>query len=325
MSQIMIRGVGMQYIYGTADIMRQEDCVVVLGNFDGVHKGHQRLFQVAKDRAKANGLRTVVFSFYPHPTWVIGDNRKALIMSRRDKKQVIGEMGIDELIEYPFTRTFAAISPETFFVDILMKRLKAKILVVGSNYYFGKGKTGNPKYLRQLGEKYNIEVCIVDAVKIGGSMISSSSIRKLILEGNIEKANEMLGHPYMIVGNVVQGKQLGRTIGFPTINLIADPDRVYPPNGVYATVVRVYSKTYRGMTNIGVNPTVSGQRKMIETHIFNYDADIYGEAVEVYFYHYVRPEQKFKDINALKAQIQQDKWHVQEFFANPINLFANDK
>ena len=156
-------------------------------------------------------------------------------------------------------------------------------------------------------------------------MISSSSIRKLILEGNIEKANEMLGHPYMIVGNVVQGKQLGRTIGFPTINLIADPDRVYPPNGVYATVVRVYSKTYRGMTNIGVNPTVSGQRKMIETHIFNYDADIYGEAVEVYFYHYVRPEQKFKDINALKAQIQQDKWHVQEFFANPINLFANDK
>ena len=321
MNQIMIRGVGMQYIYGTADIMRQEDCVVVLGNFDGVHKGHQRLFQVAKDRAKANGLRTVVFSFYPHPTWVIGDNRKALIMSRRDKKQVIGEMGIDELIEYPFTRTFAAISPETFFVDILMKRLKAKILVVGSNYYFGKGKTGNPKYLRQLGEKYNIEVCIVDAVKIGGSMISSSSIRKLILEGNIEKANEMLG----IVGNVVQGKQLGRTIGFPTINLIADPDRVYPPNGVYATVVRVYSKTYRGMTNIGVNPTVSGQRKMIETHIFNYDADIYGEAVEVYFYHYVRPEQKFKDINALKAQIQQDKWHVQEFFANPINLFANDK
>ena len=325
MNQIMIRGVGMQYIYGTADIMRQEDCVVVLGNFDGVHKGHQRLFQVAKDRAKANGLETVVFSFYPHPTWVIGDNRKALIMSRRDKKQVIGEMGIDELIEYPFTKTFAAISPETFFVDILMKRLKAKILVVGSNYYFGKGKTGTPNFLRQLGEKYNIEVCIVDAVKIGGSMISSSSIRKLILEGNMEQANEMLGHPYMVVGNVVQGKQLGRTIGFPTINLIADPDRVYPPNGVYATFVKVYNKVYMGMTNIGINPTVLGQKKMIETHIFNYDADIYGEAVEIYFYHFIRPEQKFKDVETLKVQIEKDKCQVEKIFANSINLFANSK
>ncbi len=313
----MIRGVGMQYIYGTADIMRQGDCVVVLGNFDGVHKGHQKLFEIAKERAKAKELKTVVFSFQPHPTWVIGNKRKALIMSRQDKKHMIGKLGIDELIEYPFTKQFASISPDTFFVDILMKRLKVKILVVGSNYYFGKGKTGTPSYLQEMGKKYNIEVCIVDAVKIGGHMISSSSIRSLILEGKIEEANEMLGHPYMIVGTVIQGKQLGRTIGFPTINIVADPDRVYPPNGVYATRVKVYNKVYMGMTNVGVNPTVSGKCKMIETHLFNFENNIYGEQVEVYFYHAIRLEQKFEDILALKNQIKQDQVEVQEFFANP--------
>ena len=313
----MIRGVGMQYIYGTADIMRQGDCVVVLGNFDGVHKGHQKLFEIAKERAKAKELKTVVFSFQPHPTWVIGNKRKALIMSRQDKKHMIGKLGIDELIEYPFTKQFASISPDTFFVDILMKRLKVKILVVGSNYYFGKGKTGTPSYLQEMGKKYNIEVCIVDAVKIGGHMISSSSIRTLILEGKIEEANEMLGHPYMIVGTVIQGKQLGRTIGFPTINIVADPDRVYPPNGVYATRVKVYNKVYMGMTNVGVNPTVSGKCKMIETHLFNFENNIYGEQVEVYFYHAIRLEQKFEDILALKNQIKQDQVEVQEFFANP--------
>ena len=141
----------------------------------------------SKERAKVKELKTVVFSFQPHPTWVIGNKRKALIMSRRDKKQIIGKLGIDELIEYPFTKHFASISPETFFVDILIKRLKAKVLVVGSNYYFGKGKTGNPSYLQELGQKYNIEVCIVDAVKTGGNMISSSFIRGLILEGKIEE------------------------------------------------------------------------------------------------------------------------------------------
>ena len=221
----------MQYIYGTADISRDRDCVIVLGNFDGVHRGHQRLFEVAKRQATALKLQTVVFSFYPHPTWVIGNNRKSLLMSRRDKKQMVSACGIDELIEYPFTKQFASVSPESFFVDLLMKRLKAKVIVVGSNYYFGKGRAGSPTYLKTLGEQYGVKICIVEAVTIGEHMISSSAIRKCILEGNIEEANKMLGHPYMVVGNVVRGKMLGRTIGFPTINLIADPDRVYPQIG----------------------------------------------------------------------------------------------
>lgn len=304
----------MQYIYDTAEITRHEESVVVLGNFDGVHKGHQQLFKVARIEANKRGLDSVVFSFYPHPTWVIGKHPKSLLMSRRDKKLMVEHLGMDVLVEYPFTKDFASISPEEFFKEILIKKLKARVLVVGSNYYFGKDKAGNPESLQQLGLEYDVEVRVVEAVMENHQMISSSQIRKFILDGEIESANEMLGHPYMIVGNVVQGKQLGRTLGFPTLNLIADPDRVYPPNGVYATKVKVYSKTYLGMTNIGYNPTVNGEIKMIETHLFDFNQNIYGQSVEVDFYHFIRPEQKFENVEALQEQLCKDQTKILKIF-----------
>lgn len=309
-----MRGVNMQYIYDTAEITRHKESVVVLGNFDGVHKGHQQLFKVARIEANKRGLDSIVFSFYPHPTWVIGKKPKSLLMSRRDKKLMVEHLGMDVLVEYPFTKDFASISPEEFFKEILIKKLKARVLVVGSNYYFGKDKAGNPERLQQLGLEYDVEVRVVEAVMENHQMISSSQIRKFILDGEIESANEMLGHPYMIVGNVVQGKQLGRTLGFPTLNLIADPDRVYPPNGVYATKVKVYSKTYLGMTNIGYNPTVNGKIKMIETHLFDFDQNIYGQSVEVDFYHFIRPEQKFENVGALQEQLYKDQTKILKIF-----------
>ena len=312
----------MQYIYGTADVTRHKKSVVVLGNFDGVHKGHQKLFEIAKYEARKNELETVVFSFYPHPTWVIGNKRKSLLMSRRDKKQMIEHLGLDVLVEYPFTEAFANSSPEEFFTEVLIKKLNVSVLVVGSNYYFGKDKAGNPEFLKKLGKQYGVEVHVVEAVMTEGKMISSSKIRSLILEGKIEEANEMLGHPYMVVGRVVQGKMLGRTLGFPTINLIADPDRVYPPNGVYVTKVKLYSKVYLGITNIGFNPTVSGKRKMIETHIIDFNQSIYDEEVEIHFYHFIRPEKKFENIEALKKQIAYDTEQVQHFFNSTINEIA---
>ncbi|PHV71785.1 hypothetical protein CS063_04305 [Sporanaerobium hydrogeniformans] len=304
----------MQYIYGTKDITQNEACVVILGNFDGVHKGHQKLFKIAKDKAKQYGLKTVVFSFYPHPTWVIGKEPKPLIMSRKDKKETISELGMDLLIEYPFTEAFAMISPQAFFEEILLKELKAKVLIVGSNYFFGEGKKGNVTYLQECGNKYQVEVYIVDAVMQEGKVISSSRIRELIKKGNIEKANALLGHPYLIIGQVIHGKQLGRTIGFPTINLIADPDRIYPPNGVYATKVYIYNKWYKAITNIGFNPTVDGTSKRIETHIFNISEDLYGQEVKVAFYKYIRSERKFPSFEDLRRQIEKDKEGVEVFF-----------
>ncbi|MBP3889166.1 MAG: bifunctional riboflavin kinase/FAD synthetase [Cellulosilyticum sp.] len=312
----------MQYIDQAANITRQRECVVVLGNFDGVHKGHQKLFEVARYEAQKRGLETVVFSFYPHPTWVIGNNPKALLMSRRDKKRMVQHLGMDVLVEYPFTKDFASISPEEFFKDTLIEKLKACVVVVGSNYYFGKNKVGNPSYLKSLGKIYDIDVKVVEAVMRKDQMISSSQIRRLVTNGRIEAANEMLGHPYMIVGNVMQGKQLGRTIGFPTINIVAEPDRVYPPNGVYATKIKVYSNTYLGMTNIGYNPTVNGERKMIETHIFDFNEILYGQEVTIEFYTFIRPEQKFDGLEALQSQISKDKEKIQQYFSDAVNGIA---
>lgn len=311
----------MQYIYGTTDITQSEESVVVLGNFDGVHRGHQQLFEIGRQSGQKKGLKTIVFSFHPHPTWIIGKHAKPLIMSRRDKKDIVSELKMDLLIEYPFTKEFAAISPEQFFVEIIINKLKAKVLVIGSNYYFGKGKQGDSDYMCKLGEHYNVDVRVVDTIKMDGKMISSSRIRELISQGNIQMANELLGHPYTIVGNVVQGKQLGRTIGFPTINIIADPDRIYPPNGVYATKVKVYNHEYMGMTNIGYNPTVNGTRKMIETHILGFDQDLYGQEVKMYFYDYIRHEQKFDSVQVLAKQIERDREQIQQFFTlNERNL-----
>ncbi len=304
----------MQYIYGTKDIEQNEGCVVVLGNFDGVHRGHQKLFEMAREKAKQQGLKTVVFSFYPHPTWVIGKKPKPLIMSRKDKKETINELGMDILIEYPFTKEFAAISPHDFFEKILLKELKVKVLVVGSNYFFGKGKKGNATYLKEYGQKCQVEVCVVEAVRQDDKTISSSRIRELIEKGHIEEANQLLGHPYLMIGQVIHGRQLGRTIGFPTINLIADPDRVYPPNGVYATQVQVYNEWYRGITNIGYNPTVNGKSKRIETHIFDISKDLYGEEVKIAFYKHIRSEKKFPSFEDLGKQITKDKEEVCTYF-----------
>lgn len=305
---------GMEYIYGTTDIEQAKNSVVVLGNFDGVHRGHQCLFQTAVREAKKEGLQTVVFSFYPHPSWVVGGRPKPLIMSRREKEEAIKSFQTDVLIEYPFTREFASISAEQFFQDILMNQLKAQGIVIGSNYYFGKGKEGNPQYLCELGRKYGCKVWVVDMVKVGNQTISSSTIRDLIIKGDIQGANKFLGHPYTLMGEVIQGKQLGRTIGFPTVNIAAQPDRVYPRQGVYATKIQVYKEEYLGMTNIGYNPTVNGTHKMIETHIFDFDQQLYGEEVSIYFYHAIRGEQKFENLSFLAKQIQKDKEKVQMFF-----------
>lgn len=302
----------MQYIYGATEVTRAGGSVVILGNFDGVHKGHQRLFEIAKEEAMKEHLTTVVFSFYPHPTWIIGDNKKSLLMSRRDKKKLIESLGIDVLVEYPFTKEFARISAETFVRELLVKQLKAKVLVIGSNYFFGRDKEGDPHFLTKIGKQYGIKVHVVEAVVQNGSMISSTHIRELIREGRIEEAREMLGHPYMIVGEVIKGKQLGRTIGFPTANLEADPYRVYPPKGVYATKVKVYSNVYMGMTNIGVNPTVCGKKKMIETHLLDFNYNLYGQEIEIDFYKYIRPEIKFDNIKALKEQMMSDKHTIQK-------------
>lgn len=308
----------MQHIDKEDKIARTTGCVVILGNFDGLHRGHQQLMEYAKQEAKRNQLETVVFTFYPHPTQILSHNPKLLIMTRKDKKQLIQQLGMDILIEYPFTKQFATKSPEAFFKEILIDKLKARILVVGKNYYFGKDNKGDTNYLIELGKKYDIKICIVEVVMDEDIIISSSYIRTLILQGKIEEANELLGHPYQVRGTVMQGRQLGRTIGFPTINLETYEEQIYPPNGVYATRVKIDGQLYEGMTNIGYNPTVNGIHKRIETHLFNFNQMIYGKEVEVYFYHFIRPEQKFDSLDDLMRQLREDKKQIMSLLTTTL-------
>lgn len=297
----------MKYIYGTKEVTQYKSSVVVLGNFDGVHLGHQKLFEVAKNVGNFEDLQVVALSFYPHPTWVLGGNPKALIMSRRDRKEKLKSLGIDVFIEYPFTKEFAFIDPDYFFEKILVNELKAKAVVVGTNYFFGRNKKGDAAYMKKLGEQYGVKIDTVDTIKKYDQIISSTHIRQLILQGDMERAAEFLGEPYSIIGTVIHGKKLGRTLGFPTINIIADTERVYPPNGVYATTIMIHGKIYQGITNVGYNPTVEGKIKMIETYIFDFDEVIYGVEVKVSFHHFIRSEQKFGSIDALREQLIEDK------------------
>ncbi len=302
----------MQYICGTTNIKQNKHSIVVLGNFDGVHIGHQKLFDVAKMKAIQKDLQVVVLSFYPPPTWILGKQPKTLLMSREDKRNKIESMGIDVLIEYPFTKEFANMAPEVFFTSILRDELKAKVLIIGNNYYFGKGKTADAHYMKKLGKEYNVEICVIDTIKSNNIEVSSSYIRNLIQDGNIEKANMLLGHPYSMSGIVIDGKKIGRLIGFPTINIIPDIDRTHPPNGVYATTTRINNKIYWSITNIGYNPTVNGENKIIETHILDFSNMIYGDTVEMFFYKFIRKETKFSSIDMLKDQIKQDKDETQK-------------
>lgn len=303
----------MQYIYGTQNIKLLEKSVVILGNFDGLHLGHQMLFKAAKNLAKMHNLKTVVFSFYPHPTWVLGDNPKSLLMSRLEKKAKLEELGIDIYVEYPFTLELAQISALDFIMNILLQKLNSKAVVIGENYFFGKNKEGNAKYMQKLSREYDFDVVVVNEVKKEDTTISSTFIRELVLSGQLEKAADLLGYPYTLRGTVVGGKRLGRTLGFPTINIIPDIVKVLPPNGVYITKLYLLGEKYYGLTNIGYNPTVNGKAKIVETYIFNFIKEVYGEEVTIEIIQYVRPEIKFNSIDELKEQLNKDKQFAKEY------------
>ncbi|ONI42270.1 riboflavin biosynthesis protein RibF [Candidatus Epulonipiscium fishelsonii] len=286
--------------------------IVVLGNFDGLHRGHQQLFECAKVEAKKQTPEAEVIglSFFPPPSWVLAQNPKQLLTSSEEKRDRLIQIGINKFIEYPFNNIVAKMSPEEFFRGVLLEQLNAKTIVIGNNYYFGKNKVGNASYMEQLGKKYNVNICIVKDIKDNNTIISSTQIRALIAQGKMLEAQTLLGYPYMITGEIVHGRALGKTIGFPTANISANLYKVYPPNGVYATKFKVKNKLYTSITNVGNNPTVKGVEKTVETNIFNFNENIYGEIATVYFFDYLRPEKRFDGLDELIKQISIDKEKV---------------
>lgn len=290
---------------------------VTIGNFDGVHLGHQLLFtEVARKAREKQGV-SVAVTFEPHPLQVLRPGGIKLISSCEQKIELIEMAGIDVLVIVPFTKEFATTTAESFVDDILVGRIGMTELVVGYDYAFGKGRRGNISFLKKQGEAKGFPVTVVNARYEGSTLVSSTEIRRLVAEGRMHEARELLGRNYQIRGEVQVGKQRGgKEIGFPTANLkFADEDLV-PRYGVYVSQVICDGKCYGGILNIGCNPTFGEQVLVAETHIFDFNQDIYGKPIKVNLLEFLRNERKFDGVKELAAQISKDVIRAKQILAD---------
>lgn len=284
-----------------------EPCCIALGNFDGVHAGHQALILKAVEKAKQRNMKSGVFSFSSHPKNLFaGRNIVKNIIYQEEKAALIEKLGVDYLFNVPFTRMICQMEPVEFIDELLVDRMQMKEAFCGFNYRFGYKAAGNPGILRGEGKKKGFHVYEIPPVIIDGDVVSSTLIRGLIKAGEMEECEKYLGRRYSIGGEVVVGNKLGRTIGFPTSNIMIDETMVTPPNGVYITYCVYNGHKFPGVTNVGVKPTVGTFKKNMETHIFNFDKELYGKQIRVEFLKMTRDEVKFGSMEELAAQIVRD-------------------
>ncbi|MDC9596052.1 bifunctional riboflavin kinase/FAD synthetase [Xenorhabdus anantnagensis] len=298
----------MELIRGIHNIRaRHHGCVLTIGNFDGVHRGHLALLKHLKQEGQRLGLPTMVMIFEPQPLEVFATDKAPARLTRlRDKIKYLAQNGVDYLLCVKFDKYFAANSPEAFVSQLLVKKLGVKFLAIGDDFRFGKNRFGDFHYLQQAGKQYNFDVASTDSFCDSGLRISSTAIRQALQNDDLALAEILLGHPYSISGRVVHGKQLGRTIGFPTANL---PLRrlVTPVKGVYAVEVHgLGDNPLPGVANIGNRPTVAGQGQQLEVHLIDTQMDLYGRHIDVVLRKKLRNEQRFASLDALKQQIAND-------------------
>lgn len=290
---------------------------VTIGNFDGVHLGHQLLFSEVVQRAYRSGGTSIAVTFNPHPLQILRPDGIKLISNCDQKSELIDMAGLDVLIIVPFTKKFASMAAEEFVDDFLVGRIGVKELVVGYDYAFGKGRRGNIQFLREQGTKCGFSVSVVEAHYENSMLVSSTKVRKLVAEGRMIDASKLLGHPYQIRGVVQIGKQRGgKEIGFPTANLSIDEEDLVPKIGVYVTQVICEGKCYGGVLNIGYNPTFGDEKLVAETHIFDFDRNIYGKPMKINLLKFLRPERKFASVPELAAQISRDAAQAKQVLAD---------
>ena len=307
----------MKVIKAIKDIDIEFDTVVTIGNFDGVHKGHQVLIEKTADYAKARGIKSAVFTFLNHPINYFVPEKVKNIFDEKEKERLIESFGIDYLIDIPFDKAMTKISAEQFIVKILKDKIHAKKIVVGHDFTFARNKEGNADVLRDMGHEYGIEVEIVQPIKINGIRVSSTFIRELISEGRVDEIPQYLGTHYVIEGEIIHGKANGRKMGYPTANISLKDQIIKPKNGIYASRVIIDGKKYFGATNVGMNPTVNGKYLSIETNILDFDEDIYGKRVRIEFLEKIRDEKKFESLDELRKQLDLDTGFVrQKYLSN---------
>jgi len=289
------------------------NAVITTGAFDGVHIGHQEIISSMKQIALEIKGETVIVTFHPHPRKVISSIPGEIkqLTSLEERISLLEQSGIDHLVVVNFDYAFSNLTADEYVKTFLFDHFHPHTILVGYDHRFGKGRNGNFELLQQYGSMLGFKVEQIHEKIIGDEIVSSTHIRNYILEQQIEKANALLGYPYLFDGFVVRGNQIGRTIGFPTANLhINNEEKIIPSNGVYAVKVKgncLGNTIYNGMMNIGIRPTVDGQKKVIEVHILDFDQDIYEQNLTVMVYQYIRGEVKFDGLDSLKAQLAKDK------------------
>ena len=304
----------------TEDIEKPiNNAVITIGNFDGVHIGHQALFHTANEKAESINGASVAMTFEPHPMKVLTANdHPPLITLYEQKKELIERAGIDVLICIPFTKSFATIPADRFIEDLLVKRIGMRVIVVGKDYTFGKAREGNVTMLRRMSAQLNFEVMVVDWIQPADGQaprISSTHIRELVMNGHMEAARKILGRHYQIRGRVASGRNRGgRLLGFPTANINLQ-DELCPKTGIYAVTVEHDRQIYMGVANIGYSPTFDDHIFTIEVHILDFDRNIYGDPIRVNFIQRLRDEIKFDGIEALSVQIRKDIDHARRILA----------
>ena len=283
--------------------------VVTIGTFDGVHVGHKAILRRLVETAKKEDLDSVVLTFFPHPRMVLQqDMDLKLLNTIEERTQLLQETGLDHLVVHPFTHAFSRLTALEYVRDILVNSLKAKKIIIGYDHRFGRNRTANIENLKEFGITYGFEVVEISAKEIDDVAISSTKIRNALVAGDIETANSYLGYNFMVTGEVVRGKAIGRTINYPTANLkLKETYKLVPKNGVYIVQSILNNEKFFGITSIGTNPTVGGIKKTIETHFLGFNKDLYGEEITIEFLKFIRNEETFDSIETLRQEIVKDE------------------
>lgn len=289
-----------------------KNAVLTIGSFDGVHIGHQQIIKQINNLAKSIDGESVLITFHPHPRLIVGQpqqNGLKLLNTLEEKAVLLEKYQVDALVVVPFSKEFANQSPDEYIQQFLVAHFQPTIIAIGYDHKFGKNRVGDISYLRKFEAEYQFKVVEISKQEVADIAVSSTKIRKALLEGNVQKAKRLLGHHFSLKGKVVKGLQIGATIGFPTANIeVADEYKLVPPEGIYAVVVYHKNKQYHGMLYIGNRPTIDHNLKQtIEVNIFDFNQMIYNEDLVIEFVEYLRGDIKFDNLEGLKQQLQKDK------------------
>ncbi len=300
----------MKIYHQLADFHPPHYSVVTSGTFDGVHLGHQKILGRLKELAARKQGETVLLTYWPHPRLILQpeDNNLRLLTTLTEKVKLLEELGVDHLIILPFTKELSQMSSEEFIREILVEKIQTKTLVIGYDHKFGKNREGSFEYLQSHSHLFGFDMEEISRQDVDDLAVSSTKIRTALAQGDISTASKYLGRPYFLSGQVVKGQQIGRSIGFPTANIhVVDNYKLLPRDGAYAVYAEVRNIRYKAILNIGDRPTVDGKKKTIEAHLIDFDGDVYGQELFIHFQEFLREEERFENLDALKNQLVIDR------------------